>query len=293
MTTRQYGFLGLGQMGGPMAAHIATAGFPLIAYDKAGTPERLPAGATAAASVADVARAADTIFLSLPDGAVSVAVARELAATPGRRATLVVDLSTTGPEAAREASRILRGAGVEYADCPVSGGRAGAVAGSISVMWAGSKALFDRHLDVLRSFARNPFHVGEEPGQGQVLKILNNFLSATAMVATTEAIRFGLSQGLDMKTMLDVINVSTGQNTASRDKFPQRILTGTFDAGFTTGLLTKDLNLYLENVEKAGTPDTVGRAVVGLWRAFAAQGTESDITRIYTFMGSAAGKTAG
>lgn len=280
----QYGFLGLGQMGGPMAANIAKAGFPLVAYDKAGTAGRLPPGATAADSVAAVARAADTVFLSLPDGPVSVAVAYEIARTENRRASLIVDLSTTGPDAAREAAAILKDAGVTYADCPVSGGRAGAIAATISVMWAGPKTAYDDHLAVLKAFARNPFHVGEEPGQGQVLKILNNFLSATAMVATTEAIRFGLSQGLDMKTMLDVVNVSTGQNTASRDKFPQRVLTGTFDAGFTAGLLTKDLNLYLANVEKAGTPDTVGQAVVALWRNFSARGPGADVTSIYNFM---------
>lgn len=287
MTTKRYGFLGLGQMGGPMAANIAKGGFDLVAYDKAGTEGRLPPGAAAAESVAGVTRAADTVFLSLPDGKISTAVAHEIGRTENRRATVVVDLSTTGPDAAREAAAILKPAGVEYIDCPVSGGRGGAIAASISVMWAGSKAAFDAHLPVLKSFAKNPFYVGDEPGQGQVLKILNNFLSATAMVATSEAIQFGLSQGLDMKTMLDVINVSTGQNTASLDKFPKRVLTGTYDAGFTTGLLTKDLNLYLANVAKAGTPDRVGQAVVGLWRDYLTQGPESDVTSIYKFMNQA------
>lgn len=287
MTSKRYGFLGLGQMGGPMAANIAKGGFDLIAYDKAGTDGRLPPGATAAESVADVARTVDTIFLSLPDGKISTAVAHEIGRAEDRRATVVVDLSTTGPDAAREAAAILKPAGVDYIDCPVSGGRAGAIAATISVMWAGSKAAFDAHLPVLKSFAKNPFHVGDEPGQGQVLKILNNFLSATAMVATSEAILFGLSQGLDMKTMLDVINVSTGQNTASLDKFPKRVLTGTYDAGFTTGLLTKDLNLYLANVGKAGTPDRVGQAVVGLWRDYLTRGPDSDVTSIHKFMGAA------
>lgn len=284
MSAKRYGFLGLGQMGGPMAANIAKNGFDLIAYDKAGTEGRLPPGAAAAESVADVARAADTVFLSLPDGKVSAVVAHEIGRAKDRRASVVVDLSTTGPDAAREAAGILKPAGVEYIDCPVSGGRAGAIAATISLMWAGSRATFDAHLPVLKSFAKNPFHVGDEPGQGQVLKILNNFLSATAMVATSEAILFGLSQGLDMKTMLDVINVSTGQNTASLDKFPKRILTGTYDAGFTAGLLTKDLNLYLDNVGKAGTPDRVGQAVVGLWRDYLTRGPDSDVTGIYRFM---------
>ncbi len=170
----------------------------------------------------------------------------------------------------------------------MSGGQAGARAGTITLMWAGPGAELARHSEVLGSFCGHPFHVGDEPGQGQALKIINNFLSGTAMAATSEAVLYGLSQGLDMQTMLEVINVSTGANSATRDKFPRRILTGTFDAGFKTALLAKDLQLYLDNARAAGAPDTVGGAVAGLWRRCDAALPDSDFTRIYEFIRDAA-----
>ena len=104
------GFVGLGQMGGPMAANIAKSGAEIIVYDKAGTSERAPEGAKLANSFADVLSMADTVFLSVPDGPVSIALAKEIAATDGRRAQVIVDLSTIGPEAAREADGILKAA---------------------------------------------------------------------------------------------------------------------------------------------------------------------------------------
>ncbi len=278
------GFIGLGQMGGPMAANIAKGGFELAVFDKAGTARRAPAGAALADSVEDTAARAQTLFLSLPDGPVSIAVARRIAAAPARRTTVVVDLSTIGPGAAREAAETLGAAGVAYVDAPVSGGQAGAVAGTITVMWAGSGAELERHRGVLLSFCKNPFHVGGEPGQGQAMKLINNFLSGTAMTATSEAILYGLTQGLDMKTMLDVVNVSTGANSATRDKFPQRVLTGSFDAGFKTALLAKDLTLYLDNARAAGAPNAVGSAVARLWQNCDRALPDSDFSQIYQYL---------
>lgn len=283
------GFIGLGQMGGPMAANIAKGGFELTVFDKAGTAARAPAGAVPADSVEETAARADTLFLSLPDGPVCLAVARQIAAAPARRATVVVDLSTIGPDAAREAAAILGAAGATYVDAPVSGGQAGAVAGTITIMWAGPGAELERHRAVIAAFCKNPFHVGEQPGQGQALKLINNFLSGTAMAATSEAVLYGLSQGLDMKTMLDVINVSTGVNSATRDKFPQRILTGSFDAGFKTALLTKDVTLYRDNARAAGAPHDLGDVVAALWQACDEALPDSDFTRIYQFLREAEG----
>lgn len=280
---RIYGFVGLGQMGGPMAANIAKAGHELHVYDKAGTEGRKPADALTATSVSALCATVDTVFMSVPDGPVSLTLAREIAAAPGRTQT-VVDLSTIGIAAAQEADATLKSAGVTYVDAPVSGGQRGAIAGTIAVMWAGPKDVMAAHERVLSAFCKNPFHVGDTPGQGQALKLLNNFLSATAMAATSEAVLFGLSQGLEMKTILDVVNVSTGQNTASRDKFPERVLTGTFDAGFKTKLLTKDVRLYMENVLAAKTPARVGREVAALWEACDAAMPETDFTEVYKFI---------
>ena len=277
----QFGFIGLGQMGGPMAGNIAANGFPLTVYDKAGTQGLAPESTQLGADAADVARIADTVFLSVPDGEVSLIVVNEIIASVDRRTSVIIDLSTIGPAAAREANARCKAAGITYIDAPVSGGQAGARAGTITIMLAGPKAVVDLHRDVLSGFTKNLFHVGEEPGQGQAVKILNNFLSGTAMVASTEAVLYGLSQGIDMKTILDVVNVSTGQNTATADKFPRRILTETFDAGFATALLTKDVNLFVDNAREAGTPTKIAEAITEVWDKTNDALPGSDITMVY------------
>lgn len=276
------GFIGLGQMGAPMATNLVKGGATLVCYDKAGTDERLPEGASAAGSVAEVVATTDTIFLSLPDGSIVNAVAEEIAAAADRRARVVVDLSTIGPDAAKSAASILKAAGITYIDAPVSGGKAGAEAGTITLMWGGPKADLDNHRAIVDTFCGNPFHVGDEPGHGQAVKLLNNFLSATAMAATSEAVLFGQSQGLDMKTILDVVNVSSGMNTATRDKFPSHVLTGKFEAGFFAELLNKDVQLYRKNAERAGIPMRVGGEVAQIWQdCVDALEPQSDFTRIY------------
>ena len=283
-TERTYGFIGLGQMGGPMADNIAKSGLTLHVYDAAGTAERAHENAIAEDSLAAVLAKADTVFLSLPDGNICTAVAKEIVQVNDRKTSVVVDLSTIGTSAAQEINAILGDADITYMDAPVSGGRRGAIAGSIAVMAAGPTELYEEHLDVLKTFAKNPFHVGEEPGQGQVIKMLNNFLSATAMAATSEAVLFGLSQGLEMKTILDVVNVSTGRNTASEDKFPNRIMTESYDAGFTARLLAKDVRLFRENSDKAETPNAIGTLMSEIWNGFADETPEADLTRVYDFI---------
>ena len=278
------GFVGLGQMGGPMATNVAKGGADLIVYDKAGTAERAPAGTKLANSLGDVLSSADTIFLSVPDGPISIALAKEIAAAEGRRTKVVIDLSTIGPVASKEANEILKAAGVTYIDAPVSGGQSGAVAGTITIMWGGPKKVLDDHMEIMKSFSGNVFHCGEHPGQGQAVKILNNYLSATAFAATCEAVSYGMSQGVEMKTILDAINVSSGRNTATGDKFPNRILTGTFDAGFATKLQAKDVNLFLANAKAAGTPLTVAATVAAIWNGCDAAKPGSDITRIYDYI---------
>ena len=284
MKPEEYGFIGLGQMGGPMAGNIAANGFALTVFDKAGTQGLAPEAAKLAADTPGVAQAADTVFLSVPDGNISLSVIDEIIACADRRAGVIIDLSTIGPAAAREADARCRAAGLIYIDAPVSGGQGGARAGTITVMLAGPKDVVDAHHNVLMGFAKNPFHVGDEPGQGQAVKILNNFLSGTAMLASTEAVLYGLSQGVDMKTMLDVVNVSTGQNTATLEKFPNRILTETFDAGFATALLTKDIKLFLENAQAAGTPTRVGQVIADIWDETNETLPGSDFTLVYKLL---------
>ena len=278
------GFIGLGNMGRPMSANLRAASHDLVVYDKAGTAERAPAGAAVAGSVDEVARQADVVFLSLPDGPAVTEVTSQIVAAGPRATKTVVDLSTIGIRAAESAGSMLGAAGLAYLDAPVSGGVAGASKGTLAMMVAGEAALFERLLPVLEVMAGNCFHVGSRAGQGQAMKLLNNFLSGTAMIATSEAVSFGAARGLDLASMIAVLNVSTGRNTATSDKFPNRILTGTYDAGFTAGLIAKDLRLYRESVEDAGTPFVVGAAVEGTLRRMAATMSESDFTQVYKFV---------
>lgn len=283
-TPGRLGFAGLGQMGGPMAANIAKGGFDLVVYDKAGTAERTPDRTTPVDSLAELAAQAETVFLSLPDGPATIGFARDLAGIAERAVKVVVDLSTIGLDAAREADGIYAESGITYVDAPVSGGQSGARAGTITVMWAGPAELLESHRKVLKAFCKNLFHVGDAPGQGQAMKLVNNYLSATAMTATSEAMAFGLENGLGMKTMLDVVNVSTGRNTATSDKFINRILTGTFDAGFKTRLLAKDVRLFAETAKAQGTPSEMAQVLADIWRRADAAMPDTDFTRIYQFV---------
>ena len=281
---RAYGFVGLGKMGGPMAANLARSGAELVVFDSAGSTARAPAGVRPSGSVAEVAAAAETIFFSLPDGPVVLEVMGEVVAAADRVTRSVIDLSTVGIEAARRASEQASGADLVYVDAPVSGGRNGAIAGTIALMWAGPAELLESHRPALDAMAQNVFHVGTEAGQGQALKLLNNFLSATATAATAEALLFGLTQGLELKTMLDVVNVSTGRSHASEDKYVNRVLTGTFDSGFGTSLMAKDVRLFGEAVAVAGTANDLGTTVWGLWDAMEAHAPAGDHTEIFTFL---------
>jgi 3-hydroxyisobutyrate dehydrogenase len=292
MSGTAYGFIGLGNMGGPMCANLAATGFDVTAFDAAGTQARLPAGATAADGIAALAAATDTIFLSLPDGKIVAAVCAEIAAAPERRVATVVDFSTTGPEAADSVGKALAAAGIGFVDAPVSGGRAGAIAGTITVIAAGPAATVEALKGPFDAVGGNTFHVGTTPGQGQAVKLLNNFLSATAMAATSEAVLFGLRHGVAMETILDVVNVSTGRNTASADKFPNRIATGTFDAGFAMALMTKDVGLYHDQVRAAGTPDTVGANMAALWDAANTAMPGADFTEIFRYLDAGAAEEA-
>ena len=275
------GFVGLGNMGRPMATNIAAAGFDLRCFDAAGTESRLPPDARAGASVADLAAETDTMLLSVPDGAIVRSIVAEVVAARDRRVTTVIDLSTVGPDVAGRAAATLAPLGITYVDGPVSGGATGARNRTISLMFGGPADVLDRHRPLLESFAGNVFHVGTRAGQGQAMKLLNNYLSATALAASSEALAFGLAQGLDLRTMLDVVNVSTGRNSATADKFPNRVLTGTYDAGFHTALMAKDVRLFLAEAAAAGTSAGVASAVGAAWDDADAALPGSDFTEIW------------
>ena len=284
MTEQLLGFIGLGNMGGPMAANLAAAGNPLICFDVSGTAERAPEGALHAASAAEVAQRAGIVFLCLPDGPTVQKVAHELIGANEPIVEVVVDNTTSGAGEARATHDLLASAGIAYADAPVSGGASGARAGTLAMMVAAPEALFARLAPLLRAMAKNARHVGTEPGQGMAMKLLNNFLSGMAMAATSEAMAFGASQGLDMATIIDTISVSSGTNTAITDKFPNRILSESYDSGFATRLMTKDLRLYVDSCKELNAPHLLSEMLLRqVWgRMFEAM-PASDFTKIYPF----------
>jgi 3-hydroxyisobutyrate dehydrogenase-like beta-hydroxyacid dehydrogenase len=283
MTGLTVGFIGLGNMGAALAANLADLGHTVLGHDALG-PERTPQGVTHLPSIAEVAQGAAVVVLSLPDGSVSEAVAREILASTGRRTTHMVDTSTVGPRAAQHIAALLAGDGVSYVDAPVSGGAEGARARTLVVMYSADDDACARVEPVLDGLSDRRRRVGDRPGLAQAMKLANNFLSATALAATSEAIAFGVAAGLDMATMLEVLNGSSGRNSATSDKFPNHVLNGRYASGFTNSLMAKDLQLYLRSVEECEGPATIGATTASVWSEFAAEEPGADFTRIYPFV---------
>jgi len=221
---------------------------------------------------------------SLPDGAASEAVARGIVAADDRVTTHLIDTSTVGPRAALAVAELLADAGIEYVDAPVSGGVAGARQRTLAVMYAASDDACAAVEPVLAGLSDRRHRVGDRPGPAQAMKLANNFLSATALAATSEAVAFGLAAGLELATMLEVLNASSGHNTATDDRFPNHVLTGRYASGFSNSLMAKDVGLYLGEVTGAGGPATIGETVADLWARFAVAEPGADFTRIYPWV---------
>jgi 3-hydroxyisobutyrate dehydrogenase-like beta-hydroxyacid dehydrogenase len=277
------GFVGLGNMGSVLACNLVATGHDLVAHDALG-PKRAPAGAAYTAEVADLARRADVIVLSLPDGTASRQVTREIVDVADRRATHVVDTSTIGVPTARGLGELLAGHGLAFVDAPVSGGVAGARARTLAVMYAAPDDACAYVEPVLAGLSDRRHRVGERPGMAQAMKLANNFLSATTLAATSEAVAFGVSEGLDMATMLEVLNGASGRSVATSDKFPVHVLTGRYAAGFTNSLMAKDVDLYLRAAEDRGTAVSIAAVTVAVWERFASAEPGADFTRIYPFV---------
>ena len=142
----------------------------------------------------------------------------------------------------------------------MSGGRAGAIKGTLAVMVAAPRTTYDEVEDILKVFGK-VFYVREKAGLAQTMKLVNNMLSVAALAITSEGMVMGVKAGLDPSVMLDVINASSGRNSATTDKFPRAVLPRTFDFGFATGLSVKDIRLCLQEADALGVPMPVGSAV--------------------------------
>ena len=283
MTVEVVGFVGLGNMGSVLASNLVHAGHVVLAHDALGAA-LVPEGATWSATVAELAAQTEVMVFSLPDGTASETVADEILSVGQRRVTHVVDTSTVGVRFARSIDAMLAGQDVGYVDAPVSGGVAGARARTLAVMYAGRDNDCAVVQPVLAGLSNRRHRVGDRPGMGQAMKLANNFLSATTLAATSEAIAFGESVGLEMATMIEVLDGASGRSAATNDKFPNHVLTNRYASGFTNSLMAKDLQLYLDAVEDGDSPSSVGAVTASIWKRFASEEPGVDFTRIYPFV---------
>ena len=287
------GFIGLGNMGWPMMGRLLTAGFPVVAFD---VREDVLAKATAlgaqpADSVRDVADRAETVLASLPTPQVSESVVNELVTgtSSDSKVRRFVDLSTVGGVAAQRNHALLAAQGIAALDSPVSGGMHGAQAGTLAIMVSGPPAEFDALATVFEALGRAIF-VSEQPGAAQTMKLINNLMAATTLAATAEVMVMGVKAGLSADVMIDVLNAGSGGTHASRDKFPRAVLPRTFDYGFATGLMAKDVGLYLDEAASLGLPVEMAATVQRIWeQTLRTEGADSDFTSVIKPMEKAAG----
>ncbi|WP_349627692.1 MULTISPECIES: NAD(P)-dependent oxidoreductase [unclassified Bradyrhizobium] len=277
------GVIGTGRMGGPMAGRLMDAGYSLVVYDTQAeaTQPLVTRGASLASSPADVASRSDIVLASLPTPDIVKAVALgQDGISSGNRARIVIDLSTSGPGAAKFVAEGLKAKGMTLVDAPVSGGIKGAVNGTLAVMVSCPQATYETVQPILKNFGKL-FYTGDKPGVAQTAKLANNLMAAAALVITSEAVAMGVKGGVNAKVLIDIINASSGRNSASEDKFPRAVLPGTFDFGFATGLSYKDVRLCVDEAEAMGVPMVCG-AVVRQMLAItnAKYGASSDFTSI-------------
>jgi 3-hydroxyisobutyrate dehydrogenase-like beta-hydroxyacid dehydrogenase len=247
-------------MGGPMAGRLLAAGHHVSVFDpSAAAVGALTAqGARGAASAIEAAHGAGIVMASLPSPATLRGLAAELAGVTG--VAVFVDLSTSGPAASQAVAAMLAPAGIAAVDAPVSGGVKGAAAGTLTLMASGAAAAVARVKPLLDVFGR-VIVVGEKPGLGQTLKLANNLMSAASLAIAAEAMAMGVKAGIDPVVMIEVLNASSGRNSATQDKIPRHVLNRKFDFGFANALSFKDVRLCLDEAEALGVPMVVGAAV--------------------------------
>lgn len=251
------GFIGLGAMGQKMALHLLDNGFGLSVYDPNPGPVAalLERGARSHRSPREVGDAAEIVLVCVPTpDIVEQVVLGEDGVIHGKAAQIVVDHSTTGPSMARHLHQMLGAKGITALDAPLAGGVIGAKAGTLSVMVGGDKAAYVRCIPVFSAFGRKVEHIGIQPGLGQTLKLVNNMIVGATLVATSEAMLFGIKAGLDARQMLDILNVSTARSFTSESLIAASVLSREFDFGFRLDLMRKDVRLFLAEAENSGSP---------------------------------------
>ena len=278
------GFVGLGAMGAPMVRRLLGAGHRVLVHDVSmvAVAAAVSAGAEGRTSPEAVAAEAAVVLVSLPTPDVVKAVALGAQGLiEGGALAVYIDLSTTGAQVAVQVAEALAARGIVALDAPVSGGVAGAEAGTLAVMAAGDPAAFARVRPVLEAIGSNTVLVGEKVGLGQTLKLVNNLLAATTWAAACEALAMGAKAGLDPELMVDVINKSSGRSFPTERFATGPLLTRRFDFGFRMELMAKDMRLALQEAEALGLVMPTSRAAQMLYGlAMAGGGGKGDVTEL-------------
>ncbi len=271
-------------MGGPIAANLLKHGHALLICDinQTAVQSLVAQGAQVAVTPREVASRAETVFICLP----TLEAIREVTLggdglVHGGQLKTCVNFSTAGPELVREIAQGCAAARITLVDCPITGGASGARDGSLSITVSGNKDACDAIKPLLDCVALSIFYVGAEPGQAQLMKLLNNMLSFAAFVSSCEAFAMGVKAGLDPDAMVEVINAGTGRNSATTHKFPNNILPRTFDYGAKLRISHKDISLCLEEAERLGVPmwlAPVIKQVIGF--AVSQDGDQNDVTTL-------------
>lgn len=275
----EIGFIGAGNMGGPMVKNLLAAGYAVRVCDAnpAAVEACVKEGATTADTPKELANTVETVLVCLPTPDIVRAVALgENGLVQGSAIKTYIDLSTTGPRTSIPVAEAVNEAGIVALDAPVSGGVIGAIAGSLAVMVSGPHNDYGHHRPMLEKIGKNVFYIGDKIGMGQLMKLLNNLLSGTALAVTSEAVALGIKAGIEPKLMIDVFNASSGRNTATETKFPNSILSRSFDGGFNMGLMFKDVRLCLEEAEALGVPMFVGSGTRQAWAFALGKGAPAD-----------------
>ena len=268
MTSTAIGFVGLGNMGAEMSARLVAAGFTVHGFDLSPSARAAlaDAGGRPHDTLGDAVRDARVVILMLPGSDAVEAVTRDPAFAPGENPA-VIDMSSSEPARTQALAAELGRRGITLIDAPVSGGVAGARAGRLTIMVGADAEALGRLRPVLEPLG-NPVHVGGV-GAGHAIKALNNLLSATHLLSTAEVMAAGQRFGLDPQVMLDVFNSSSGQSASTRNKWPNFVLPGTFDSGFSLRLMVKDLRIALGLAEQVGAAGRLSRGSLEIWAAAA------------------------
>jgi 3-hydroxyisobutyrate dehydrogenase-like beta-hydroxyacid dehydrogenase len=290
MNALRTGIVGVGEMGGRIAARVREAGDPILAHDR--DAERLAAsGIEPAGSLAELVAAVDVVLLSLPDSSIiePLVLGEGGVLEHARPMQVVVDLSTASPESTQRIHAALARRRVDYLDAGISGGAKAADAGSLTIMVGGEPAALARVRPLLERFAAKIFHMGDS-GAGHIAKLLNNFLNGISLAATAEVMVAAKQSGLDLRTFLDVLNASSGVNFATLNRFPHIIHGDYLEGGLTGRLMAKDIRLYLEHVARLGVPTFTGPACLAAFEVANALGYADQISnRVVDGIGDLAG----